>query len=108
MTTARVRIGRVTLKRGGRIELLREPANADRGAIEAHLRETIDAHGQDFAGYAVVFWSSDGGSTADLRLGSNSKIPSILVPDFVRNRLLALQVERWTIDSVNNAWGFPQ
>lgn len=54
----------------------------------------------DIAGIAIVVWSADGGSAANLRISPASKIPSILVPDFVRNRLLAERIEQWTLDSV--------
>lgn len=49
-------------------------------------------------GFAVMIWGSDGSTVYAHTDGS---IPSILVPDFVRNRLLASRIEAWTIDTIN-------
>jgi hypothetical protein len=42
-----------------------------------------------------VAWGPDNASVATLSSNDLSKIPSILVGDFVRNRLLAYTIERW-------------
>ncbi len=52
------------------------------------------------AGMAIVVWGPDGASVAGMTVTPISKIPSILVPDFVRNRLLAECIESWTLDSI--------
>lgn len=62
------------------------------------VRETLSSHlagDCDIAGYAFVVWGSDNASTADLQCGIRSKIASIAVPDFIRNRLLAKKREDW-------------
>ena len=48
-----------------------------------------------------MVWASDGTSTSKCLSRVNSPIPSILIPDFVRNKLLAEKIEAWTIDSLN-------
>lgn len=60
--------------------------------------EVFRKHGDNVAGFALVIWGSDGGSTCDAQVADGSSIPTILVPDFVRNRLLAQRIEQWTLD----------
>jgi hypothetical protein len=84
--------------------LLNFPApNENRRLIEKRIRAVLDAHGSDFTGFALVVWGPTGRSTADLGVDSASSktiIPEILVPDFVRNRLLAVKIEDWTVDTI--------
>jgi hypothetical protein len=101
----RIRIGKITLKRGGSVELLRVPVSLDRKRVEMQFRILLNNHGEDIAGFAIVVWGSDLGSTAVSLLTPVNTIPSMLVPDFVRNRLLAQKIEEWTLDSVNEQWG---
>lgn len=57
-------------------------------------------------GYVLVCWEANG-QIRSMRMGSNGNpIPSILVPDFVRNALLADTTEDWTIDAINKSRGF--
>lgn len=97
---ARCRIGKVTLKRDGPVVLLRKPRN-NRQAVEDHIRGCLDPQGPDIAGFAFVVWGSDMRSTATLQVWENP-IPSALVPDFVRNRLLADRIETWTLETLRN------
>lgn len=102
-----VRIGRVRLKSGGEVRLLRPEVDANRGKAERFIRETLDQHpGSELAGYAFVTWGPDGGSTCTQWVGPGSTIPTILIPDFVRNRLLAATAVSWTIQDVNEQLGF--
>ena len=75
----------------------------NRKNIEKRFRAVLDAHGEDICGFALVVWGSDTRSTADLgvKIHDGSVIPEILIPDFVRNRLLAVKIEQWTIDELN-------
>ncbi len=50
---------------------------------------------EPIVGYAVVLWVADGGSIAVARAGEGSTIPSVALPDFARNRLLAAKIEEW-------------
>jgi hypothetical protein len=62
------------------------------------MRSLIDAahhDGRPIVGYAVVLWDSDLGSTASLRAGQGSTIPSIAMPEFVKQRLLAAKIAEW-------------
>lgn len=76
--------------------------NENRAAIEKRIRAVLDAQGDDICGFALVVWASDTRSTADLgaKVHDGSVIPEILIPDFVRNRLLAVKIEEWTVDTV--------
>jgi hypothetical protein len=60
-------------------------------------------YGNNLAGFAVVVWGKDGTISSMLR--SDGRIPGILVPDLVRNKLLAERIEDWTIDTINSASG---
>lgn len=96
--SARVRIGRVKLKRDGKVVLLRKPED-HRAAIADCVNSILNGHGTDIAGMAFVVWGSDMQSTADMKVFGNP-IPTMLVPDFVRNRLLAERIETWTLEAL--------
>ena len=106
MDAARTRIGKITLKRGGAVQLLRRPVSVERQCIEQDIRDVLDAHGGDFAGYAIVVWAPNSDSTASARSGQDSRIPTIMVPDFVRNRLLAERIEEWSVRAVMRKLGY--
>jgi hypothetical protein len=59
------------------------------------LIDEVQRDGRAMVGYAVVLWDADLGSSASLRCGQGSTIPSIAMPDFVRNRLLAMKINEW-------------
>lgn len=101
MDAARVRIGKVTLKREGPVVLLRRP-RSNRQATDDYLRRCLDAQGTDIAGFAFVVWGADMRSIAELQVWENS-IPSAVVPDFVRNRLLAERIESWALESLRRS-----
>jgi hypothetical protein len=108
---ARTRCGKVTLKRGGSLQLLRKPVSPERGCVEAELRRVLDNHtnaagDRNVAGFAFVVWDGEGGSTAGMELYTvegGKTIPGVLVPDFVRNRLLAGKIEQWTLNTINES-----
>ena len=104
VATARTRIGKITLKAGGSLALLRQPRDLDREVIERKVREVLDAHHNDFDGFAFVVWGRDNQSTC-FSVGS-TKIPSIMVPDFVRTRLLADRIENWAVDTTLDRLGY--
>jgi hypothetical protein len=94
---AHARIRSIRLKNGGaEIRVIRRPDV--RSLAKKSALACIDALQGDVAGMAIVVWAADGGSTAAMRVGTASTIPSILVGDFVRNRLLAEVVSDWTLD----------
>lgn len=80
---------------------------ADRVKLEKRIRAVIDAHcdaGMDLGGFAMVVWNRDGASTCDMA-SDGGVSPPIMIPDFVRNRLLAQKIEHWTIDTINESAG---
>ena len=104
--SAGCRIGRVRYKAGGaQLVLLQAPEERSRQRCLQMVRETVDA-AEDVGGWAFVVWGPDGASVAAVGV-PRSNIPSILVPDFVRNRLLAYRREDWTLETVNDQWGAP-
>lgn len=101
MKTSVPRLRRVRFKDGRTIEVLRTKPTDDQN-LRASIRNVMKVGAgfdKTLAGYAFVAWGTDGMSIAHLQ--SNGQIPSILVPDFVRNRLLAEKIEDWTIDTLN-------
>jgi hypothetical protein len=63
------------------------------------MRTLVDAaqrDGRPIVGYAVVLWDADNGSNASLQAGLGSTIPSIAMPEFVKQRLLAAKIQEWT------------
>jgi hypothetical protein len=70
-----------------------------RVAFLQEMRSLVDDFqegGLPIVGYAVVLWDADGGSSASLRAGRGSSIPSIAMPEFVKNRLLAEKIMEWS------------
>lgn len=81
-------------------------AEPDRQRIERLVRSVLDGHfaagDANVGGFAFMVWDVNGSSTCECR-NVDGHIPEILIPDFVRNRLLAFKIESWTIDTVNEA-----
>ena len=80
---------------------LEQPVEKARRAIMRETADMIDgfhSEGPAVVGFALVIWDADGGSSATVRAGAGSTIPSIAMPDFVRNRLLAAKINEWGKD----------
>lgn len=94
------RIGAVTHKASGfRVVRLSDGPERTRRAIMAETRDMIDgmtAEGKPVVGFAMVMWDATGGSDAVCRAYPGSNIPSIAIPDFARNRLLARKIYEWS------------
>ena len=93
------RIGTVTIKSSGlRIIRLHSGPERTRRAIMAETRDLLDSmefDGRPTVGFALVLWDVEGGSNAVCRAYPGSSIPSIAIPDFCRNRLLASKIAEW-------------
>jgi hypothetical protein len=108
METARTRIVNVKPK-FALIQLDKAQNSRTISYVQEKLKQTIEAHSDNggfVAGFAFVIWDKDGSSTANAG-NLHGNIPSILIPDFVRNRLLASVIEKWTRDAVNESFGLP-
>jgi hypothetical protein len=94
------RIGTVTHKASGfRVVRLHDGPERTRRAIMAETRQMIDnmtLEGRPVVGFAIVMWDSEGASDAACRAYPGSNIPTIALPDFVRNRLLASKIADWS------------
>lgn len=94
------RIGTVTLKASGfKIHRLSDSHERTRERVMGETRACFDNmtyDGREVVGFALVMWDSDGGSDAVLRAYPGSNIPSIAMPDFVKNRLLAQKIMEWS------------
>lgn len=60
------------------------------------LVDTAQSDGRPIVGYAVVVWDAENGSSASLQVGRGSSMPSIAMPEFVKNRLLASKILEWS------------
>lgn len=97
---ARLRVRSVRFKDGGAsLTVLRTKLPDMRALLRTTCGEVLEGQ-SNVVGFTIVAWGADGGSTAATRVSDGSSIPSILVPDFVRNRLLAERIEMWTIDGL--------
>lgn len=101
MAESRLRLRSIRFKDGrAPLRILRDPRAEARRSFIASANDAFCTHPDDCAGFALVIWGADGTSTAACQIARSNSIPSILVPDFVRNRLLAQRIESWTLDSV--------
>jgi hypothetical protein len=69
--------------------------------VEQCVMRALERHetGGRLGGFAFMVWDTDGSSTVDAA-NMDGTIPTILIPDFVRNRLLAARIEQWTLDTL--------
>ena len=105
-TAARTRIGKVTLKAGGSVRLLREPIDKDRLFIEGRVRKVLDSHANDFAGFAFMVWGEDNKSTCTSDALPASRVPNSMIPDFVRARLFTERTVNWSVDFTLESLGY--
>lgn len=100
--TSTLRLRRVRFKDGRTLDVFRSPSAEDEHRfVREKVAEVLAVHSGRIAGMAFVVWEPDCSSTCVVSVNDSSTIPSILVPDFVRNRLLADRIERWTLDTVD-------
>ena len=96
------RIKSVTHKASGfRVVRLTHGHERARAAVMAEVRGCLDGMETDdkpVVGMALVLWCADGGSNAVVKAFPGSNLPSIALPDFVRNRLLAAKIQEWMGD----------
>ncbi len=93
--SAHCRTRSATLKASGvKVHFLLQAKERDRRDLMAAMREALDMHDDDVVGYAIVLWNWENASTALCRVRAGG-IPTVLVPDFVRNRLLAERILIW-------------
>ena len=106
MTHAGCRISRVRPKNSqlAEVVVLKPEDSKRRQRFLDDCRKVMNAHPQDIDGYAVVVWARDNASTC-FAIGGSS-MPSILVPDFVRARLLAYKICRWAMEDTLESLGY--
>lgn len=94
------RIKSVTHKTSGfKVVRLTQGHERTRASVLAETRACLDSMetgAQPIVGMALVLWTADGTSDAVVKAYPGSNIPSIALPDFVRNRLLAAKIEEWS------------
>lgn len=68
----------------------------------SRVKDVLATHDGPVAGFTFTCWDEDSRSTTTTVVGLASRIPSALVPDFVRNRLLADLIETWTLQDLQH------
>lgn len=82
--------------------MLRFDREDNRAEVETRIQCVLDGFmsaSAEIGGFAIVVWDADGASSADLA-NFTGKIPSIMISDFIRNRLLAAKIEGWTYEGL--------
>jgi hypothetical protein len=81
------------------VHYLRPEQDFARAHVLGEVKDIVNAHGDagcNIAGFAFVIWASDNASTATVRCGPLSTIPSVAMPEFIKQRLLAAKIEEWS------------
>jgi hypothetical protein len=104
---SRLRLRSVRFKDGrAPLKVLHRKDGDDYESVLAWVRACLDAHrrgdkeSSNIAGFAFMVWATDGSSVCEAQ-NNSGLIPTIMIPDFVRNRLLAKRIEEWTIETLN-------
>ena len=97
MDEFRVRIGRIIMHDGGADVRIIAPSSAER-ETRASISEAIGLMRGDITGYAFVAMDSGGGTVSAYKAPPG--IPSILMGDLLRAKLIASITERWTLESL--------
>lgn len=81
---ARVRIGRIRLKSGGEVRLLPREADDRCGEVREIVADALGKFHRSLGGFAFVTWDAAGYTMAKAGTWPESRVPAILVPDYVR------------------------
>ncbi len=104
MKTARVRISRYR-PHGSHLWVVCLETNQDKikKSMKNRIDSVVEMHTDSCKvnGFVVMIWDNDGTSTCDA-VNFEGNIPGILIPDFVRNRLLAQKIETWTLETLRD------
>ena len=104
MKAARVR---VRLKGGAYLHVLPLVMDPNTAQVLADVRATLNNHGTPVAGFAFVVWDNEGGSTSAWSRFARCPIPTPLIPEFLRTRMVLAIAGRWAAEDVNASWGIP-
>ena len=96
MKASTLRLRAITEKKTGRrIEVLTQSDHPHREVYE-EIDQCLSNHGDDCAGYAFIVWDSHNVSTAAIIVSDDSKIPEIMVPEFLKARADAYVLQKWS------------
>ncbi len=108
---ARTRVSRVRFKSGGEVRVLPPPVvDPVRREAEEGLRRMLDCPNAGRpAGYAMVLWDAKGGSQCGYWSGPGPTwpVPQVMIPDYVRARLLLAIATQWSKEDTRQMMGFP-
>lgn len=94
------RIRSVRFKSGGEVRLLREVDYRERDYLMRDARTVLEDQ-KDLAGYAIVAWGQDMSSTTTAFAGPRSRIPTMMVPEFVKSELLSYRIKRRAVETMD-------
>ena len=63
------------------------------------VRSVLRGNLETPVGCVFVMWNGDGSSVCNTFVKDGSRIPPVLVPDFVRNLLMEARFEKWAAES---------
>lgn len=99
---AALHLRRVRFKDGRTLEVLRPMAEAEDRSMRQQLADGVQTKMRQgkllLAGYGLVVWFTDGSCSCDYR--TNGQIPSPLIPDLVRGKLLAELAVDYAVDTI--------
>ena len=98
MSAARIRSVRF---KDGRADLRILYRPDHREVLKRRIAKIMDAS-PDIAGVAIVVWSADNRSAAMLAVDGSSKIPTMMVPTFVKNRLMTERILEFTLEALDD------
>lgn len=70
----------------------------DRIGCLRRVRDILDNLSAPMAGAAFVVWDANLQSGGFIAASARSRIPSIAMPEFIKNRLIAAKIEEWGND----------
>lgn len=106
MTHPGCRISSVRPKDGSAKLIILKPKDHRRRVLLLRWARELMDRCATVDGFAIVVWDKAGYSSC-ASIGGEV-VPSAVVPDFVRNRLLTHAITSWAVDDVREMFGLPQ
>jgi hypothetical protein len=91
----RIRSVRPKGRDSARLLVFPDTRKRDRDFVLRIITNNLDAHTGGIAGFAFVVWDNSLASSAELRCSLSGQIPSIAMPEFIKNRVMATKVMEW-------------
>lgn len=107
MPDSRLRIRSIRPKDGSaEVRVLRPPTSLAERMSTCGARMVGCLGDEPVVGYCLVAWHADGTAHVMKRSSNGNPIPLVLLPDFLRNLLLADIAGDWAVDEIKKLRGF--